>query len=164
MHFARNSVHDGFFQRFLITAHLEVFVKMDDKEEMIKGKYDTKLIDLNTFLEVIYKYCSDHEVKIHLSEEAIAKYKSFHDYIVEYCQEDLYEEDKLSIKSKSLGQTLRVTGVVCLMREALLAMRDENYVFNHMITGEDFDNEFCTYKRLCFKTITWDETKRNENI
>ena len=25
------------------------------------------------------------------------------------------------------------------MREALLAMRDENYVFNHMITGEDFD-------------------------
>ena len=70
------------------------------------------------------------------------------------------------------------------MREALLAMRDENYVFNHMITGEDSDNEFCTYKvrditklsgyppsnvktrleRLCFKTITWDEIKRNENI
>ena len=99
MHFARNSVHDGFFQRFLITVPQEVFVKMDDKEEMMKGKYDTKLIDLNTFLEVIYKYCSDHEVKIHLSEEAIAKYKSFHDSIVEYRQEDLYEEDKLSIKS-----------------------------------------------------------------
>ena len=45
----------------------------------------------------------------------------------------------LASKSKSIGQTLRVTGVVCLMREALLAMRDENYAFNHMITGGDFD-------------------------
>ena len=131
LNFVRNSLHDGFFQRFLITIPAEVFVKIEEKMEASENN-KSSIIDLSLIFEKIYKWCKGNN-KITLSDDAFECYKTYHDEIVNFRANDLFEEEMLSIKSKSLGHILRVSGVICLLREA-----KELDQFETLITKEDF--------------------------
>ena len=62
-----------------------------------------------------------------------------HDEIVNFRNADRFEEDKLSIKAKSLGHILRVSGIISLLREAVMK---NNYVhgysFQNLVVKENF--------------------------
>lgn len=87
-------------------------------------------------LHKIYLQCSGTGLALKLSKSATNLYKSVHDEIIEFRRKDSFEEDKLSIKSKSLGQILRVSAIICLLREAVST---ENEEMSNVITKDDFE-------------------------
>ena len=115
--FARNNLHDGFYQRFLLSLPREVYVKIDQKKDLL-AKNET-LLDMKITLEQIYTRCSQGNVRLTLTEDAKKLYEEHHDSIVDFRKEDPFEEARLSIKSKSLGLAMRLSGVISLMRCAL---------------------------------------------
>ena len=71
----------------------------------------------------VYKQCKKaFSVSLVLDSEAYEVYKVYHNQVVEYRKEDLYEEDKLSVQSKSTGIMLRLFGVLRLLSEAVDAV------------------------------------------
>ena len=116
VNFARNNLQDGFFQRFLITVPAESFVKFEMKEEaMVQSK---NVISFSTILQKIYVSCTGKGMELQLNKEAMHLYQNLHDEIVDFRMKDKFEEDKISIKSKSLAQTLRISAVICLLSRA----------------------------------------------
>ena len=63
-----------------------------------------------------------------------------HDEVVNFRNADRSEEDKLSIKAKSLGHILRViSGIINLLREAVMKNNDvHGYSFQNLVVKEDF--------------------------
>ena len=76
-------------------------------------------MDVKQVLGKIYKRCFEKNVKRVLDVEVEEVYDKYHDSIVDYKMEDQFEEAKLSIKSKFLGLLLRVSEIICLLRNAL---------------------------------------------
>ena len=114
--FARGNLSDGFYQRFLISVPQEVFIKRQDKMKI--RDQQIALINMRDVLQYIYNMCSEKDIQLKFSEEGELLYEKHHDSIVEFRQEDVFEEAKLSIKSKSLGLLMRISGVISLLRLA----------------------------------------------
>lgn len=102
--FAQNNTSYGFYQRFLLSVPQEVYVKINDKKQL--KEQQEQLVDVG---------------KLVLTTEAMQVYEKYHDEVVDYRKSDAFEEAKLSIKSKSLGLLLRVSGVISLIRMFLSA-------------------------------------------
>ena len=79
-------------------------------------------------LQNVYENCYKEAVHLNLSPEALEVYKKYHDDIVDYRKSDLFEEARLSVKSKSLGLLLRLSGVICFLRMAASNVKLENLV------------------------------------
>ena len=94
-------------------------------------------MDLTKLFQIIYDSCQIETV-LQLDDFAFSEYKTIHDDIVRFRGEDLFEENLLSIKSKSLGHITRVSGVISLLREAEAKMQNEDYNFNNIVTKDDF--------------------------
>ena len=128
----------GFFQRFLITIPDEVFVKIDEKIVLSETKKDSNL-ELSLVFQTIFNHCQNGN-QIQLSDDAFEEYKMVHDEIVNFRNADRFEEDKLSIKAKSLGHILRVSGIISLLREAVMKNNDvHGYSFQNLVVKEDFN-------------------------
>jgi len=114
---------------------------MDEKENVFRTMTD--IIELHKMFQLIFDQCNGDGLNLKLFEEAVILYKEVHDRIVDFRKNDLFEEDKLSIKSKSLGLIMRVSAVICFQREACKLLRasetDEGLVFNKIIRAEDFE-------------------------
>ena len=125
-HFSQNNMSDGFFQRFLLSVPEEVCVQMEQKRNMVKQK--DNLIDMATMLNNIYQKCCENDTRLVLSPEAFKKYEDYHDEIADFRLSDLFEEARLSVKSKSLGLLLRISGIISLLRTELSDQGNENNV------------------------------------
>ena len=75
-----------------------------------------------------------------MSEAAVMLYKNVHDEIVEFRKNDSFEEEKLSINLKSLGLIVRVSAVICLLREASRVLKEHNEI-EKIIKKEYFQME-----------------------
>ena len=116
--FARNNTSDGFFQRFLMTLPKEEFVEVEDKEKKIENEADG-LIDFSNIFGKIYQYCTEGQRYLSLNDDAYNLYKLYHNEIVDYRKKDLFEESRVSLKSKSVGIMLRLSGILCYLRKAV---------------------------------------------
>ena len=161
--FARNNLSDGFYRRFLISVPGEVYIKRaDKKKKLAESKH---LVDMKSVLSKIYNRCVDNNIKLTLTEEAELVYDACHDAIVDYRMEEKFEEAKLSIKSKSLGLLLRVSGVISLLRTAL-ENDDSN---SEVVTEADINmaNEIVTYSvEMAFSLLkgpSVEKPKKNNN-
>jgi hypothetical protein len=134
--FARQSNRDGFFQRFLITCPKEVYVRIEEKESTIDKSCD--VMDMYKVLAEIYNTsCATKTTTLKLSDEAMEIYRIAHDENVDYREKELFKEELLSIKIKSLGHLLRVAGVINRLREANSKCLDEIYEYKDVVSGED---------------------------
>ena len=73
-------------------------------------------------------------VKLLLDEDAKEVYDTLHDEIVHYRKDHKGHKFEKSIKSKSLGMVLRVSGVMSILRNAIAGSADT------IITGVDMDS------------------------
>ena len=67
---------------------------------------------------LLYKDGSKKQIKMVVKEgsEAERLYDTHHDEAVDFRSNDLFEERKVSVKSKAVGLAMRLAGVICLMR------------------------------------------------
>ena len=136
INFARQGNHDGFFQRFLITCPKEVYIRIEEKESSSEKSKDGLQMK-NILAEVYSESCTNDINNLHLSDDAMEIYRTAHDEIVDYRERELYKEDLLSVKSKSLGLILRVSGVINRLREANFRHLDKEYTYRNEISKED---------------------------
>ena len=74
---------------------------------------------MGNILNTIYQRCCCDNIRLVLCSDAQEIYENYHDEIVDFRKADLFEEARLSIKSKSLGLLLRISGIISLLRMAL---------------------------------------------
>ena len=75
-------------------------------------------ICLQFWLKFITSRVRQKTTTLNLSDEAMQIYRIAHDENVDYREKEVFKEELLSIKSKSLGHLLRVAGVINRLREA----------------------------------------------
>ena len=93
----------------------EKYVKMKEKNECIQNKKD--IIDLASVIKKIYQSCRE-SVNFIFSDEANQIYESLHDEVIDFRAMDEFEEAKSSVKSKSIGLFLRISGeIISLIRK-----------------------------------------------
>lgn len=109
--FAQNNTSYGFYQRFLLSVPQEVYVKINDKKQL--KEQQEQLVDVGKILKKIYEKCSNENIQLVLTTEAMQVYEKYHDEVVDYRKSDAFEEAKLSIKSKSRKRKKVVTGFWC---------------------------------------------------
>ena len=63
-------------------------------------------------------------------------YAEYLDSVVEYRKEYLFEEKRVSIKSKSVGLVMRLSGVISLLRNYSVGCRG-----NDVISGDEQQND-----------------------
>ena len=57
-----------------------------------------------------------------LCSDAEELYEQYHDCVVEFRRENLYDETRVSVMSKSLGLAMRLSGVMCLFRNSMMSL------------------------------------------
>ena len=112
------NVRDGFFQRFLVCIPNEVFIKRQQIKEAINNTNEGNM-DMKGKLKKIYKWCGEDDLVIPLSKEAENVYDEYYDAIVDFRRAERHNNYKVSVKSKSRGLSLRLSGIICLLRNAL---------------------------------------------
>ena len=110
------NVRDGFFQRFFVAVPDEVYVTRRESKEALRHK--TNNINMTTLLKTIYTRCKK-SLTIKLTEEADEVYTAFHDSITEFRRDNKYDNCLVSVRSKSKGLSLRISGIISLLRNAL---------------------------------------------
>ena len=121
--FAKNYNTDGFFQRFLISVPEEKFVTRKEKKDMMKTQsLDNVCVDMRCVLESIFINGSKRNMSMVLCSDAEELYEQYHDCVVEFRRENLYDETRVSVMSKSLGLAMRLSGVMCLFRNAMMSL------------------------------------------
>ena len=98
--FAQTNEHDGFFQRFMISIPEEVYITRKQKKETKNQNSVKNGLDMQKVLARIFK-------------RSIKK------------KQDMYEENKVAVMSRSVGLIMRLSGVICLLRNAVSEINDE---------------------------------------
>ena len=111
------NVRDGFFQRFFVSVPDEVYVTRKQSKEALKSK-SSNAIDMVTILKSIYNRCKTPFL-LSLSDEADEVYTVFHDEAMKFRQENKFDNCNVSVKSKSKGLSLRLAGIISLLRNAV---------------------------------------------
>ena len=135
--FAENNCENGFYQRFLLTIPRERGVFIEEKK-MLLQRTNKEAITMKLIFENIYARCQKHEVNLKLDPEASMLYDEYHDDVVRFRLSSDCSFSS-SVKSKSLGIVLRLSGVMSLLRNALQQVcSDELLSFDEIITSVDF--------------------------
>ena len=111
----------------------EVFVDPDVIEDVIDQQADT-IINLAEIFYKIYDTCDNSKV-IKMEKDAYEEFKSYQRDVLRFRQDNLFEEARLSIKSKSVGIMVRLAGICCLLREAV--EKENGSDFKLVIQRED---------------------------
>ena len=125
VNFAQNNVSDGFFQRFLISIPQEKFIKRKEKKDMKQSFSFKNRLDMQKILNRLFKLSGERQIVMVLDAEAESLYDNHHDSATTYREENQYEESRVSVMSKSIGLTMRLSGVICLMRNTILIDDEE---------------------------------------
>ena len=81
------------------------------------------MIDLANIFCKIYDACINYSTM-----EAFEEYKNYQWEVTQFRKDDLYEEARVSIKSKSVGIMVRLAGICCLLREAIQKKEPSKFV------------------------------------
>ena len=84
-------------------------------------------------------FCVIFRLVVPLKSEAERLYDLHHDEVVDYRQTDLYEEKKVSIKSKSIGLALRLSGAICLLRNYCEWDKEKKSLADEIVAESDDD-------------------------
>ena len=115
--FGRKNLTDGFFQRFLCAVPEEVFVYRREQKEALKNTKD--VINMEELLKILYNTCKDKDIVIKMDDEADKEYDDFHDEGVDFRRENKENKNEKSIVSKARTMTVRVSGIIALLRSSL---------------------------------------------
>ena len=115
--FAMKNKMDGFFQRFLVSVPKETYIKMSEKRDLLIQ--NEHILDMQSVMGNIYDRCCKEKLTLEFVGEAKELYDAFYDPIVDFRRENVFEESRLSVKSKSLGLVMRVSGIICLLKNAI---------------------------------------------
>ena len=126
MQFAQNhqNLNDGFFQRFLVSVLAEVYVKRSESKKALETKDD--IMEMKAVFKSIFENCRE-DICIALSKEAEEAYNNYHDSVVEFRMHDKFDNHKVSIMSKAKGLSLRLAGVICLLRISVSDIEAQSY-------------------------------------
>ena len=138
MNFAHNNVSDGFFKRFLLSIPPEKFVKRNEKKEMQNSNASKNRLDMQKILGRLFILSGKRKIVMVLDGDAERLYDEHHDAATKYREDNIYEESRVSVMSKSIGLSMRLSGVICLMRNIILMIGEEEK--NEKSTGEDTDD------------------------
>ena len=128
--------YDGFLQRFLIATPAEVYITLQQKVDSAK---ETDPINMDNILALLYKNF-ENGWQFKLSAVAMSLFTNYHDNeVLQYRKKDKFEETKSTIKTKSIGNVLRVAGVQCDLRRALHAHIDLSRIEDAIISREDME-------------------------
>ena len=94
-----------------------MFIDPDEIEKVINEDTDD-IINLADVFTKIYDACSSSNT-ILMGKEAYEEFKTYQREVTQFRKDDLYEEARVSIKSKSVGIMVRLAGICCLLREAI---------------------------------------------
>ena len=116
----------------------EVFIRRKDKKEMKSDNVDKNDLDMQAILQKNYERGIKEHLQLELDPEAEALYDEYHDSAVEYRENNKYEESRVSVMSKSVGLSMRISGVISLLR---IAINNVNLISPEMdfkVTKEDY--------------------------
>jgi len=83
----------------------EVYIKIkEEKKELLRKKEE--LVNMKEIVDNIYQRCAKQKLRLCFDDDARQLYETFHASIVDYRKSDIFEESRLSVKKKSLGQNL----------------------------------------------------------
>lgn len=120
-HIANDVHYDGFFSRFLIASPSEVYVTLQKK---IGAALADDPIPMEDVFSVMNS-CFGDGFQFRLDEEALNLFSQYHDIeVLQYRKDELFEDTKSMIKSKSIGNLLRVSGVQAALRFSLHAVQN----------------------------------------
>ena len=142
--FAQKNLSDGLFQRFLCGVPEEVYVYRKEIKEEIANAVST--INLEEILKILFQFCSTKDVVIRLSEDAENAYDEFYDETVDFRRENSSASDEISVISKARGLSLRLAGIICLLRTSLdkFAKKNINEVSTSMLEETSLQPSQCT--------------------
>ena len=87
--FAKTNVHDGFFQRFMISIPEEVYITRKQKKEMKNQNSVKNDLDMQKVLARIFNRGIKNNITMILSNEAEELYDEYHDSVVEFRKLDI---------------------------------------------------------------------------
>ena len=101
--------------------------------------YGEGLLSLDSLLMWVYELCRSENVELEVTDDALECWIKVHDEIVEYRKKELYHDNGVSIKGKSLGQCVRVAGIMSLIRQSIEGAGNPEYVIIISVTKCDFE-------------------------
>ena len=127
VNFAHNNLSDGFFQRFLLSIPPEKFYKRKEKKDMQKQVHKNRL-DMQKLLNTLYNLSAKKDIIMVLDDEAEELYDQHHDEATTFRKNNIFEERRVSSMSKSIGLSMRLAGIICLLRNviSILDEQEEN--------------------------------------
>ena len=109
----RNNQLDGLFSRFLVSVPKDVFY-LSQEIEKAALKIPT-LINTEQLLRLIFEKCHNG-VTIEMSKKATPLHEENADNVTLFRKEHQFDDTKTSLKSKSICATIRIAGVLCILR------------------------------------------------
>ena len=85
--------------------------------EALKNTKD--VINMEELLKILYNTCKDKDIVIKMDDEADIEYDDFHDEGVDFRRENKENKNEKSIVSKARTMTVRVSGIIALLRSSL---------------------------------------------
>ena len=166
-----NDVHyDGFFSRFLVACPAEVYVTLNEKVGAAIADDPINVVQVVSVINQIFQDGFDFL----LDEPAMELFANYHDHeVLEFRRNEIFEDVKSMIMSKSIGNVLRVSGILAAIRTSLellhehdldddsemsLSPRDKSSI---KVTATDMQRSMniVRYSVKCLCTIT-DATKQ----
>ena len=112
-----NNHFDGFLPRFLVATPKEEYITLKEKVDAAKSECQ---IDMQSVFNRIFQTFFNSGYTFNLDEESLQLFSSYHDNdVLEFRKADVFEDVKSMIKSKSVGNVLRVAGIQCALRAAI---------------------------------------------
>ena len=135
--FAEGNCENGFLQRFILSIPEEKGVYIFDKKQLLKS--ERKVLNMASVLSNVYKRCFEASIFLKLVDGAIKLYEEYHDEVVSFRLDKKNHRFMKSVKSKSLGMALRLSGVMSLLRNSLKYVDcDEVPKFDDTVIYDDF--------------------------
>ena len=137
-----NSNHsDGFLGRFLVATPKEEYITLSEKNNSV-DEIDDPISVLNIqelFNRVYEKFFKDGAI-FKLNDMATKLFENYHDNdVLLVRQNDPFDEGRVSILSKSIGQVLRIAGIQCAMR--ICSELNETLINVSILYGSNFSND-----------------------
>ena len=101
---------------------------------------------MEELLKILYNTCKDKDIIIKMDDEADKEYDDFHDEGVDFRRENKENKNEKSIVSKARTMTVRVSGIIALLRSSLENLQENQVSRQMMLT---------VYRNVIHNTVTF---------
>lgn len=113
---------DGFLPRFLVATPKERYTTPSEK---ITASKEQDNLNMQTIFNKIFNTFFKQGFTFKLDQDALKVFESYHDNdVLEFRKNDVFEDTKSMIKSKSIGNVLRIAGIQSAVRSAIQSNED----------------------------------------